>query len=145
MIESEIKLEETTISEYDDGSKDYRMDTVWYVFYNLKPPVGNNSLFNLLFQVAKLILIMPHSNAWIERVYSLANNNKRQGTERNHLDIEGLLSSILVVKLDTPESKFACYNYLPDDSLLASAKKDFRTFLLKDSVKIHELYSCSCI
>ena len=121
--ENEIKLEEAIISEYNDGSKDYRMDTIWYMLYNLKSLVGNDSRFHLLFQVAKLILITPHSNSGIERVYSLVNKNKRQGTERNRLDIEGSLSSILAVKLDRPESKFACYNYRPDESLLVSAKK----------------------
>ena len=51
------------------------------------------------------------------------NKNKQQGTERNRLDIEGSLSSILAVKLDRPESKFVCYNYRPDESFLVSAKK----------------------
>ena len=73
--------------------------------------------------MAKLILITPHSNGRIERVYFLVNKNKRQGKERNRLDIEGSLSSILAVKLEIPESKFAYYNYRPDDSLLVSAKK----------------------
>ena len=126
--ENEIKLEEAIISEYDDGSKDYRMDAIWYMLNNLKSLVGNNSRFHLLFQVAKLILITPHSNSGIERVYSLVNKNKRQGTERNRLDIEGSLSSIFAVKLDRPESKFACYNYRPDESLLVSANKATRLY-----------------
>ena len=84
------------------------MDTIWYMFNNLKSLVGNNSRFHLLFQVAKLIL--------------------EQGTERNRLDIEGSLSSILAAKLDRPESKFACYNYQSDESLLVSAKKATRLY-----------------
>ena len=95
---------------------------------NLKSLVGNNSRFHLLFQVAKLILVTPHSNSGIERFYSLLNKNKEQGTERNRLDIEGSLSSILAAKLDRPESKFACYNYQSDESLLASAKKATRLY-----------------
>ena len=104
------------------------MDTIWYMFNNLKSLVGNNSRFHLLFQVAKLILVKPHSNSGIERFYSLVNKNKEQGTERNRLDIEGSLSSILAAKLDRPESKFACYNYQSDESLLASAKKATRLY-----------------
>ena len=99
------------------------MDTVWYVLNNLKSPIGNNSSFRLLFQVAKLILIMPYSNVTVERVYSLTKNNKQQGTECNHLDIKGSLSSILAIKLDRTESRFACYNFRADDSLLVSTKK----------------------
>ena len=93
---------------------------------NHKSPVGNNSRFHLLFQVTKLILITSHSNAGIEKVYSLVNKNKRQGTERNGFDIEGSLSNILVVKFHRSESKFACYNYQPDNSLLVSAIKATR-------------------
>ena len=72
------------------------MDTIWYMLNNLKSLVGNNSRFHLLFQVAKLILVTPHSNSGIERFYSLVNKNKEQGTERNRLDIEGSLSSIWI-------------------------------------------------
>ena len=126
--------------DYDDGSKDLldqcyfnddqqhwsnHMDTVWYILNNLKSPIGNNSSFRLLFQVAKLILIMPYSNVTVERVYSLTKNNKQQGTECNHLDIKGSLSSILAIKLDRTESKFACYNFRADDSLLVSTKKSY--------------------
>ena len=124
--ENEIKLEEAIICEYDDGSKNYCFNAIWYMLNNHISPVGNNSRFHLLFQVAKLILMTSHLNAGMERVYCLVNKNKRQGAERNGLDIEGSLSNILVVKFDRPESKFACYNYRPDNSLLVSRKKATR-------------------
>ena len=92
------------------------MDIIWYTLNNLKSLVGYNSRFHLLFQVAKLIFITPHSNSGIKRVYSLVNKTKRQGTDHNRLDI----------KLDRHESKFACYNSRPDESLLVSAKKATR-------------------
>ena len=34
--ENEIKLVEPIISEYDDGSKGYHVDTIWYMLNNLK-------------------------------------------------------------------------------------------------------------
>ena len=126
--ENEINLEEAIISEYNDGSKDYRMDIIWYTWNNLKSLVGYNSRFHLLFQVAKLIFITPHSNSEIKRVYSLVNKTKRQGTEHNRLDIKVSFPSILAVKLDRHESKFACYNFRPDESLLLSAKKATRLY-----------------
>ena len=43
--ENEVKLEEAIICEYDGGSNDHRIDTMWY----LKSPVGNNCRFHLLF------------------------------------------------------------------------------------------------
>ena len=46
MNENEIKLEEVIICQYDDGSKDYRIDTIWYMLNNLKSPFGDLRLFN---------------------------------------------------------------------------------------------------
>ena len=57
--------------EVDDGSKEYRIDTLWYHIQQLRSLAGNNQRFELLFKVAKLILITPHSNAGIERVILL--------------------------------------------------------------------------
>ena len=87
----------------------------------------NNQRFELLFKVAKLILIIPHSNAGIERVFSLVNKNKSAGSDMNQLDIEGSLSSILAVKMERPESQEKCYYFKPSDELLNSAKKAIYT------------------
>ena len=78
------------------------------VWQEMKSSVGNNFRFHNLIEVAKIVLITPHSNAGIERVYSLMNKNKSEGSEKNRLDIDGSLSSILAVKLDRPESSFKC-------------------------------------
>ena len=77
----------------------------------------NNFRFHNLFEVAKIMLITPHSNAGIERVYSLVNKNKSKGSERNRLDVDGSLPSILAVKPDGPESSFKCYNCIPSEAL----------------------------
>ena len=114
--------------EVDDGSKEYRIDTLWYHIQQLRSLAGNNQRFELLFKVAKLILITPHSNAGIERVFSLGNKNKSAGSDRNKLDIEGSLSSILAVKMERPESQEKCYCFLPSDELLNSAKKATYTY-----------------
>ena len=84
----------------------------------MKSLAAINYLFRLLFNVVRLVLIMPHSNAGIERVYALVNKNKAEGTDRNRLDIKESLSSILTVKLARPEAFFKCY----DDKLLDDAK-----------------------
>ena len=78
---------------------------------NLKSPAGNNYRFRTLFEVALLVLITPHSNAGIERVYSLVNKNRPEGSERNRLDIDASLSSILAVK---PRGGGGDYIYFPD-------------------------------
>ena len=52
------------------------------------------------------MLLTAHPNACIERVYSLVNKNKSGGSERNLLDIDGSLSSILAAKLDRPQNEY---------------------------------------
>ena len=82
------------------------------------------------------MLSVPHSNAGIERVYSLVNKNKRLGSERNRLDINGSLASIIAVKLDRPESQTKCYDYAPDADLLTAAKSattNYNRLHLKDN------------
>ena len=44
-----------------------------------------------------------------ERFFSLAKSNKNKSLEKNRLDIEGSLSSLLTIKLERPESKEKCY------------------------------------
>ena len=99
------------------------MDAVLYLLQEMRSSVGNNYRFHNLFEVAKIVLITPHSNAVIERVYSLVNKNKPEGSERNRLDIEGSVSSILAVKLNRPESSFKCYTYIPSEALREKAKR----------------------
>ena len=113
--------------EVDNGSKEYRIDALWYHIQQLRSLAENNQRFELLFKIAKLILIIPHSNASIERVFSLVNKNKSAGSDMNQLDIEGSLSSILAVKMERPESQEKCYYFKPSDELLNSAKKAIYT------------------
>ena len=120
--------EDAAVKEFDDGSKEYRIDTLQYHIQQLRFLAGNNQRFELLFEVAKLTLITPHSNTGIERVFSLVNKNKSAGSDRNQLDIEGSLSSILAVKMERTESQEKCYCFKPFDELLNSARKATNTY-----------------
>ena len=64
-------LNDAILLEHQDGTVEYRIDTIWYHLKQMRSPVGNNLRFNLLFKVAQIILLIPHSNACIERVFSL--------------------------------------------------------------------------
>ena len=65
----------------------------------------------------------PHSDVSIERVYFLVNKNKREGSERNRLDIDASLSRIFAVKLDRPDKEGQlCYLYEPTGVLTIKAK-----------------------
>ena len=76
-----------------------------------------------MFEVAGIVLTIPHSNVGVERVFSLVNKNKNESSDRNRLDIEESLSLILTVKLERPESKEKCYLRKLDKELLRNAKK----------------------
>ena len=117
-------LDEALIKSEDDKViKEYRLDVIWYYLQTLKSALGSPR-FNLLFKVAVIVLVTPHSNAGIERVFSLVNKNKSEGSDRNRLSIEGSLSSILAVKLARPEIyEHCCYKYNPSKDLLSKAKK----------------------
>ena len=117
--------------ENDDGEaeKEYRMDVLWYHLQSMKSPIGNNKRFHMLFEVARIVLLIPHSNAAIERLFSLVNKNKNDSSDRNRLDQDATLSSILAVKLDRPDSDSAlCYEFQPDKELLNMAHKSTVTY-----------------
>lgn len=74
--------------------------------------------FPRLVKVAKLVLILPHSNAAEERVFSIVTKNKT--ALRPNLSLDWTLSSILTIKLANPEP---CSDYEPHDTVLNQAKK----------------------
>lgn len=89
----------------------------------LRNPAASNLRFRYLFEVARIVLLLPNSNAGIERVFSMVNKNKMECSDRNRLDVEKSLSSILTVKLDRPEMVMKCYEFTPDLKLLHDAKR----------------------
>ena len=126
MGEYEIDLSDAILMTYiDNGTNEYRMDTVWYLLQEMKSSVGNNYGFHNLCEVGKIVLITPYSNTGIERVYSLVNKNKSEGSERNRLDIDGSLSSIVAAKLGRPKSSFKYYNSIPSEVQMKRTTKEY--------------------
>lgn len=116
-------LDDATLHRLEDGTVEYRIDVIWYHLRQLRSSIGNNLRFHLLFQVARIVLLIPRSNAGIKRVFTLVNKNKNESSDRNRLNQEGSLSAILAVELDSPEEKAKCFNFQPDKVLLDKAKK----------------------
>ena len=83
-------LADALIVSYEDHDE-YRLDIIWYHLCQMKSLIGSDYRFHNLFNVARLVLVTPYSDAVIERVYSLVNKNKKEGSDRNKLDIEGSL------------------------------------------------------
>ena len=65
-----------------------------------------------------MVLVIPHSNASEERVYSMVHTNKTPF--RPSLSLDGTLSSIITVKLGLDDP---CEKFEPGKELLAKAKK----------------------
>ena len=101
----------------DGEAKYYRMDTVWSHISSMKSSDGTVR-FARLAKVAHLVLILPHSNAQEERVFSMVTKNKT--AFRPNLKLDGTLASILSVKLANPEP---CHCFEPPQSVIDTAKK----------------------
>ena len=82
--------------EVKDGMKHYRMESIPDHIATLVNIDGSHRL-ELLWKVAKLVLVISHSNAGEERVFNLIRKNKTP--TRSCLDRNGTLASIIQVKL----------------------------------------------
>lgn len=74
--------------------------------------------FQRLAAVAKLVLVLPHSNADAERVFSVVGLNKTK--TRNSLALDGTLSSIMAIKMADLEP---CFRWEPPSAVIKASKK----------------------
>ena len=107
----------TVVLDEESGDRKYRMDVIWQYLSNLKCSDGRDRL-NRLSKVAKLVLVIPHSNAGEERVFSMVKKNKTPF--RPSLSLDKTLSGLLTVKLAINEP---CHKFEPDASVTAKAGK----------------------
>ena len=77
------------------------MDIIWYYLSTVKTP-DSSFCFNQLSRVAQLVLLIPHSNATEERIFSMVHKNKAAFCPS--LDPKGTLTSILTIKLASQEA-----------------------------------------
>jgi hypothetical protein len=71
--------------------------------------------------VAKTVLVIPHSNAQEEGLFSMIRKNLTD--TRKNLDVGSTLGNMLNIKLAQPESLRPCYTQRPTPSMLTIAKK----------------------
>lgn len=123
-IPDDIWKEALTFVKETNGQEEqfHRMDTIWGYLSQCKRADGSLK-YPILAKVAhcQAVLILPHSNASEERIFSMVTKNKTNF--RPSLKLDGTLSSILKVKLAHPEIQELCHDFQPSKDLLKTAKK----------------------
>ena len=113
--------EEATIRVDEDGdSVTYRIDVLWYHIFLMKVPGSNRSKFHNLFRLVKVILVIIHSNAEEESLFSRVRKNLT--AQRASLSLDGTLSSIISFQLNRTQGE-TCYQYQPSESVISRSKK----------------------
>ena len=107
--------------ENENKTVHYRIDVLFHYIAKIIIPRTCNKKFELLHQVASHVLVLPHSNASLERLFNVVRKNKSD--RRSSLKLDDTLSSILTTKNYNPESLNLCYKSRPDKYLLDSSKK----------------------
>ena len=65
----------------------YQVDILWGYLRGVKVPGTNCFAFDLLFKVAQIVMTIPHSNAGVERIFSLINKNKTPSRSSLKLEV----------------------------------------------------------
>ncbi|XP_041482851.1 uncharacterized protein LOC121429723 isoform X2 [Lytechinus variegatus] len=93
-------------------------DKLWVHLSSLKNEVTGRPKFLRLTKVAQLVLCLPHSNADAERVFSSIGLNKTD--TRNSLHLDGMLSSIMTIKMAASEP---CFKFEPPAEVLMASRR----------------------
>lgn len=102
----------------EDEDVYYRIDALWGHLCQM-PTVGSSQpRFSRLAQVARSVVVIPHSNASEERVFSMVRKNKTPF--HPNLGLDGTLSSIIQVKLGVDDP---CEKFEATKQVLEKAKK----------------------
>ena len=103
----------TSETEFDQRRKrEIRMDVIWGYLRHRFPDLA---------AIALTVLIVPHSNAAEESVFSVIRKNKNEFRAR--LKLSGSLISIMRIKMAIPESLMECHEWKPSKELLTKCKK----------------------
>ena len=99
----------------------YRVDILWWHLSQMVIPESSAKRFCNLQNVAELVVVLPHSNAGEERLFSMVRKNRTDS--RSSLKLKGTLSNLLAMKLQYPEDTSPCFKFNPDENLISAAKK----------------------
>ena len=97
----------------------YRVDMLWYYIASMILPETSISRFKVLPRIAVIVLVLPHSNASLERLFNIIQKNKTD--MQSSLKLDGTLSSILSMKT-------LCFIWRPDQDLLELSRKAAKAY-----------------
>ena len=104
----------------------FRVDVLWYFLSQIKITGTSLSRFKLLPRIASIVLVIPHSNADHERLFSIVRKSKIDS--RSSLKLDATLSSIFLMKTHYPEATIPCYRWKPDAALLEKSQSTARAY-----------------
>ena len=112
----------------EDGNKivHYRVDILWYYIASMRLPETSISRFKVLPRIAVIVLVLPHSNASLKRLFSIIRKNKTDMP--SSLKWDGTLSRIISMKTHNPESITLCFKWRPDQDLLKLSRKAAKAY-----------------
>ncbi|XP_026129909.1 uncharacterized protein LOC113110114 isoform X2 [Carassius auratus] len=102
----------------------FNVEEFWGSMSSIKCKVSGLSRFGRLSKIASLVLVLPHSNADAERVFSMVGLNKNK--TRNSLALDGTLSPIMTVKMAGMEPQ--CFKWEPPTPVLKASKPATNTY-----------------
>lgn len=91
---------------------------LWWHIGQMQQPETSVLRFRDLSKVVHTVLVIPHSNAEEERLFSMVHKSKTDS--RSSLNIDGTLSNITLANSETTTP---CYKWKPDNELLQSSKR----------------------
>jgi hypothetical protein len=121
---NEAKVIDGSVNDIEESH--YRVDILWRYIAHMLTPGSTASRFRYLQKVGELVLVLPHSNAGEERLFSMVRKNKTDS--RSSLKLDGTLSNLLAMKLQYPESSVPCFRWNPDEVLLTDSKKAAKAY-----------------
>lgn len=112
------ELPDTSLVMADGTVENRRIDEVWSQIFEMKNFVTGLKRFPTLAKFITAILLIPHSNAHCERLFSMVRKNR---TESRSSTAVGTLSALIATKINL-FGNLKCYQFKPGKEVLRKAK-----------------------
>ena len=139
LLEFQSLADESLPAYQDDDGNRIRIDAVWRDIGKIKDPCSGSPRFPVLVKLAQAMLLIPHSNAYCESIFSTVRkictdgrHNLGKNAEQGHAatsvynettNVRNTLLGILLTKINIfQKKKIVCHEWKPSDKLVKAAK-----------------------